>query len=180
MTIAFFIIFPLKDKLSLLVIASIALISWTLMATFWRPWSLSHAPPIPQYAHAIFPCLAGILIYQGILIGRRIALAIVFLAAIALVGMAGVGITYVVGAGLFVIALFLKNKISASRHVFAIAECMFGVYLIHPLIFPLSRAFLGELIWLVPFFTFALATTFVLLVRAWAPAPVRMVFGLVA
>lgn len=150
----------------------------TLTVDQWRGWSLSLDPPAPQYVHALFAVFAGVLLEAFFL--RRIIYAalVVFGCAAALLTVDGVGLPYLIGCAVFTFAYALRERIALSPSVTALSECTFGIYLVHPMFFPIARFATGHESLLVPCVAFAVSAALVMSVRQYGGAAGKWAFGL--
>ncbi len=151
----------------------------TAFADFWRAASMLLPPPSPQYAHALFPVFASIIIYCDFQRGRYFGIALTALAALFLGKFHGVGAPYLIGIALCVAAFGLAGHVRIRSRLWPVlADCMFGVYLIHPLLFYPYRKLVSGQTLAFPLLVFFTATAIVLLVRQFGNAPLRLLFGL--
>jgi hypothetical protein len=105
-------------------------------ATLWSPVSLRWSPPLGQWMQAMAALLGGVALGLSNRVTREEALAggvlmlLCLLSSLAEVTL-GIGLPYLLGAGLVVAALAVQKILPARFNVQSISSCMFGVYLTH-------------------------------------------------
>ena len=158
----------------------VGLAAVTITAQFWRPWSFDQPVPLPQYMHALFPVFAGVLIFHDLERKSVLGTTFAIVCALALEPYHGLSIPYGVGILLCGAAFRYPRLVSTSNvtRLRYVSDCMFGVYLIHPLFFFVIRGVLGGDRVLFPIVTFLLATSVVLMIRVWNVRSVLLVFGI--
>lgn len=108
-------------------------------AEIWRPMSQTWPQPLPQWIHAIGAVFAGAAIGLTARADRLRIPGLALIAAALLIaiyqGVSGVALTYGLGIPLTTAAVFLgKHWWPARWSVQPVADCMMGVYLIHPIL----------------------------------------------
>ena len=118
-------------------------------ASIWRPISISWGAPYLQWAQATPAVLIGVAFGLGSKFQRDAAIGLGLL-AIGLIfadiaHISGVSLPYTLGACAVVLAMWLGSRGETPwPYVQPLADCMFGVYLVHPLILSLAGRITGQ------------------------------------
>ena len=105
-------------------------------APWWKDIPFLENPPFPQYIHVLPAVLIGLAFRS-----RAPALAVLVALVTAWVWYVPVPISYIVGAFAVLAALVIKEM---RWNVQPVADCMFGVYLLHPMALTFTNFFLGR------------------------------------
>lgn len=123
--------------------------------------------------------LVGIVLYCDFQRSHFVGTAMAMLTDSFVTKLGGVGLPYLFGTGLCVAALDLAGRFSSRVEAWPVlADCMFGVYLIHPLLYYPWRKGFNEQSIAYPTAVFITATAIVLLAHLQNSALVRLLFGL--
>ncbi len=156
-----------------------SLAALTLSAGVWRDWSIHLASPLPQYFHALFPVCAAVLVHGDVQRGRYFGTLLCLAAALYLAQFHGMGLPYAIGI-LACVSAFRLGQVGSVRMSDwgALADCMFGVYLVHPLLFYPWRTIVGGETIAFPVLVFLSATAIVWLVRCYGTGWAWTLFGM--
>lgn len=155
-----------------------AIVAMAATAGYWRQWSLGLPLPLPQYVHAMFPVAAGIALYVDIARKSVLGSSVVILAALALLGFNGLGAPYLIGfAACFGAFWTPRRVVPDSDRLRLLADAMFGVYLVHPLLFLPCRVIFGEQTLVYPMAVFSLSLVIVLAAWTTGNSAIRLLFG---
>nr|WP_188517750.1 hypothetical protein [Alsobacter metallidurans] len=132
---------PLPDDWLAYGLAAAAGVMMTAVPT-WRPWSIEAGPPLSQYLHSIPALLLGGLL--GLSFSSPVARFLYVVPVVALVAgpafrFTGVGITYVIGLSMVLLALMIERFWPPRLNLDSVSQCMLGVYFCHPLFLTAAR-----------------------------------------
>lgn len=105
-------------------------------APWWSAVPFLDSPPFPQYIHVLPAVLVGLAFRS-----RAPALAVLVALITAWVWNVPVPLSYLIGAFAVLAALQIKEM---RWNVQPVADCMFGVYLLHPMALTVTNFFLGR------------------------------------
>lgn len=139
-------------------IAALMVLLLLLVAPWWREFTFSGEPPIPQYLHVMPAVLIGLAFRSN----YAALAALVALAAALVWQVPGMSISYAIGGLAVFLALLIKEM---KWNVQPIADCMFGVYLLHPLALTVTNYTIGRFSVLGAVVAFLLALGFTYVAR---------------
>lgn len=151
-------------------------IATTALATacLWRPISLNWPAPYVQWAQAAPAVLMGIALGLGAkyridgVAGLILVLIGLFLADLA--HLSGISLPYTIGAIGVVLTAWIGNRFEAPwLYVQPLADCMFGVYLVHPLMLSLAGHVTGQASLATVIIAYASSTAIVWIARRHLP-----------
>jgi len=131
-------------KTALSITCGIISASILVLSPFWRDTSLSFGYPWAQYIHGISAALFGVFLanHKSISASTFISIFVINIgAAIRYLVTKNCGMEYVIAySAMSFAAVFGESLlISTKSMMFKISQCSFGVYLVHPLVFSVSK-----------------------------------------
>lgn len=138
---------PRVSRTALLWMAVVAVSALLVTAPLWQEARDAWPRPVPQWAQALPAVLGGIVV--GLAAGGAGTVALGILCAAltvaAFADVPGISVPYAIGAiALGLATLAGRMRLPPSYNVQPLANCMFGVYLIHPLALSAFNRLVGQ------------------------------------
>lgn len=146
----------------------------------WRERTFGWPPPFPQWTHAsaavLFGVALGLATKNALRATVLVPVLLITLAIVALNPMRGVTVPYILGVTALLGCLAGGNHLPKKMSVQSIADCMFGVYLVHIIFLFIAKRAIGSANLLAVAGAFGCSLAAVWVARRFVPAS-RLVLG---